>query len=306
MIPVPQGRRSSTWGAIAVAALVVVLVGCTKDASDDADEPAIDAVPVIRSSSELVLPLDDFAQTEDQEHAITDAVNILGRQCMKRFGLDWPAARVSGSFEVDPYARRYSIIDVEKASVEGYHAVDIIKRQRALAELDANAPTPSREAMNVWAGRGQSSYNGEPVPAGGCAKEATDKLAGGVREADLALVQRLQVEARGRTMADSRVVKVFAAWSACMKDEGFSYPDPFAANDDQRWQSETISAEETATAVADVKCKDKANVVGTMLAVERAYQRRQVEQHGTELTAVKAYVQARAATAGRVLASGGA
>ncbi|MEH1129313.1 hypothetical protein [Micromonospora sp. CPCC 206061] len=288
-------------------ALVVVLVGCTKDASDDdAGEPAIDAAPMIRSSSELVLPLDDFVQTDDQEHAITDAVNILGRQCMKRFGLDWPAARVSGSSKIDPYARRYSIIDVEKASVEGYHAVDIIKRQRTLAERDANAPTPSTEAMNVWAGRGQSSYNGQSVPPGGCVKEAMDQLGDGVQEADLALVQRLQVEARGRTMTDSRVVKVFAAWSACMKDEGFSYPDPFAANDDQRWQSETISAEEIATAVADVTCKEKTNVVGTMLAVERAYQGRQVEQHAAELAAAKVYVQARVAAAGRVLASGGA
>lgn len=301
-------RAHAGFSSTIAAVVMIAITGCTSDspAEEESGEPEIGTIPVVRSSADLVLPLDAYDQTADQEHAVTNAVNILGRECMRRFDLAWPANQVSDAVKADPHARRYAIIDEEKAAVEGYHAVDIIEQQQAIAEEDAAAPKPPREAMNVWVGRGQTTYNGQPVPSGGCAQEALRQLSDGLAEVDLRLVERLRIEARDRTMTDSRVVAVFARWSACMKKKGYAYPDPFAANDDQRWQVEKITQAETDTAVADVTCKKEANVVGTMLVVERAYQQRQIERHAAELDAVRNYVKTRVANAGRVLAGGGA
>jgi hypothetical protein len=285
---------------------IVALSACTVDEKTVVTEPTLATVPVVRSAADLVFPLDSYLVTPEQQHAVTDAINILGRDCLRRFGLEWPAARVSGTATVNLNARRYAVIDPAKAAVEGYHAVDIIKQERAIQEQTSTAVKPSNDAMNVWAGRGERSFNGEPVPSGGCAQEATRKLTDGLPAADPKLPEQLQLDAHARTVKDSRVLAVFRAWSDCMRKRGFDYPDPFVANDDQRWQTQAISREEIDTAVADVDCKLESNVAGTLLAVESAYQRRLIDEHTTELDAVRNFLTAEVANAARVVAGGGA
>src|SRR5205823_14551075 len=43
---------------------------------------------------------------------------------------------------------------------------------------------------------------------------------------------------------DSRVRAVFSAWSSCMREAGFSYADPMAANDDPAFATEQPRSEE--------------------------------------------------------------
>lgn len=283
---------------------LAVLAACSGPEPQQAQEPEIATIPEVRSAAQVVLPLDAYQQTAAQQHTVTNAVTILGRQCLRRYGLEWPVEQPLAPEQSDPNARRYPVMDRVKASTDGYHALDVVARQREVDDQKKEAPKPTQDAMNVWAGRGQTSYNGQPVPEGGCAGEALRQLAAGAEPVDIELVQRMALDAHGRMREDSRVIAVFKAWSACMKEQGFDYPDPYVANDDQRWQTETVSATEIATAVADVGCKEKTNLVGTLLAVETAYQRMAVDQHVTQLEAVRSYLERQQADAARVVAGG--
>ncbi|MDY0914973.1 hypothetical protein [Rathayibacter festucae] len=81
--------------------------------------------------------------------------------------------------------------------------------------------------------------------------------------------------------SDSRVEEVVEEWSACMKKRGFEYPDPVTAMIDQGWKPgvSSVSAEQIATATADMDCKAETNLVGIELAVQSAYDQEYIESH---------------------------
>jgi hypothetical protein len=303
-------RRASGLGSAAPLVLGLVaacaLTACQAPSeATETGEPPIGPILTVRSDADIVLPMDGYRPTAQRVRLVTSAVNILGRECMKRLGLDWPANQATAPASPPRNARRYSIVDAEKAATDGYHAVEQSRARRTVQAQRKNQPVPSRDALNVWVGRGQTIYNGQSVPPGGCAAEATRQLTGGVAPASPELAEKLQLESFGRTRSDSRVVRAFAAWSACMKEQGFHYPDPFAAIDDHRWQASEISKQEITTAVADVACKSRTAVAGTMLAVERAYQQRLIDKHADELNAIKASFDTQVTAASQVMATGG-
>jgi hypothetical protein len=282
-----------------VALSGLAVVSCT--APPPAAEPAVGTIAVVRSAAEIVLPLDAYQLTADEQYTVLKASNALGRECMSRFGLRWPTTppRVGGEAPVN--ARRYLVSDAEQVRTQGYHAVDALARHKVLAAAEAKLPPPSPEAFNVWSGQGERTYAGQPVPAGGCAGEATRRLTNNMPVTDPDLVQRLQLDTFTRTRTDSRVVAVFAAWSSCMKEHGYAYADPFAANDDQRWQTDKVSDQEITIAMADVACKARTKIVGTMFAVETAYQRRAITDHRAQLDDIRAYLTVQVGNASRVV-----
>ncbi len=54
--------------------------------------------------------------------------------------------------------------------------------------------------------------------------------------------------------------------------------------------------------MADVNCKKTTNLAGIRMAVDAAYQRKAMSQHGVELNAIKAGLVRQAATASAILA----
>ena len=74
------------------------------------------------------------------------------------------------------------------------------------------------------------------------------------------------------------------------------------ANNDPNWSGDKASAEEIAVAVTDVNCKKTTNLVGIRMAVDAAYQRMAISQHGAELNAINAAFVRQAATASAILA----
>lgn len=276
---------------LGLAAAVAAIGACTTEpAGAQSGEPPIGVVPVVRSGADIALPLDAYLLTGGQQKKLDTAVTAIGRDCLKRFGLSWPANQPAALDTAPRNARRYSIIEPEKAKTVGYHMPETTARQ-----VDQKKPTA--EAMNVWAGRGEQNFRGQPVPAGGCAGEAVRQLTRGAPEADPGIPERLQFETYKQTTADSRVVRVFAEWSKCMRAKGYSYPDPYAAAGDQRWQTASAGPAEIAVATADVACKVETNVPGLMLAVETAYQNRAAVRHASELAAIKVYLKTELANA---------
>ena len=79
------------------------------------------------------------------------------------------------------------------------------------------------------------------------------------------------------TQTDRRVLAVDAAWSRCMAQRGYRYSSPLQAAQ-RNWPASPTAAE-TATAVADVSCRQHVNLTNTWLTVEAAYQNALIGQN---------------------------
>ena len=286
---------------------MLLAAGCSDEPKTDSAEPKLGAIPTVRTAADIVLPLDAYWPSEATRQTITTASGILLEQCMAEFGLEFHSGQSSGpaQSEQERNARRYFVIDPKAAAVDGYHPSAALRQaQEAVqAQRSSDAAPVSADVINVMEGKGPSTYNGKKVPEGGCSKESARRMGGGRRVDTVTVdVQRMQAESYNRMQQDSRVINVSRSWSACMHEQGFEYPSPRAANDDQHWNGDGISDAEIATAVADVGCKTRTNIAGTMLAVETAYQQRLVDQHSTQLTELKALFDAEAAGAAKVIA----
>jgi hypothetical protein len=265
----------------------------TGQAAAPSAEPEIGAIPTVRSGADIVLPLDPYLLTDQQQRTLNAAAISIGRECMKGFGLAWPADPAALSGQPQRNDRRYALIDPEKAKTEGYHAFELDKP----AAKTKSSEKPTDEAMNVWAGQGERTFGGKTVPDGGCAGEAVRKLSEGAPRADAGIGEKLQLDTYRQTKADSRIVRAFTEWGTCMHARGFDYPNPYTAAADQRWRTARPGPAEIAVASADVACKTQTNLAGRMLAVETAYQKRAIEQHRDELAAGQTLVRTQLANA---------
>lgn len=91
------------------------------------------------------------------------------------------------------------------------------------------------------------------------------------------------------TQTDPRILAVDSAWSRCMARRGFHYAKPQQPAD-HHWP-DTPTAAETATAVADVTCKQQVNLTNTWLTVEGAYQTALIGQNISTLADLQAGFQ---------------
>ena len=104
----------------------------------------------------------------------------------------------------------------------------------------------------------------------GCLMQASAELYGTGRSGLSDPVPSIALQASSWTQSDPRVRAVDALWSQCMRRRGYSYRTPQAAAT-AHWPQRPTPAE-TATAVADVACKQQVNLTNTWLTVEAAYQ----------------------------------
>lgn len=91
------------------------------------------------------------------------------------------------------------------------------------------------------------------------------------------------------TQTDPRVLAVNAAWSRCMARRGYRYSSP-EQPEARNWPT-TPTTTETATAVADVTCKQHVNLSNTWLTVEAAYQTALIGQNLATLANLQASFQ---------------
>jgi hypothetical protein len=259
---------------VVTVAGVLVAAGCTSGEM---------AAPVIRSGSDIRLPLDEYLLTDEQIQPINNAHTVLGRRCLARLGLSWPGPGASAPGLAEPRnARRYYVLELDDARARGYRA--------ELPQRPSDEGTePDPKAVAAW------------TRAGGCATAASRVLSVGGAGVD---PQILQLETFSRMQADPRVHEANDRWSRCMRDEGYTYPDPAAADSDPRWaQTPTATPVEIATATADVLCKQRTRVADTMYAVETALQQQVVAENRAGLLEVRAMHQATLDKANRILAT---
>ncbi len=295
--------------AMALVAGIVAIVGVTTltaaaaapDASTPA-EPRVDSIPTITDWRDITLPLDAYVQDFAQRQTVLRAEYALTKSCVEQFGFQFAApawdkspADVPNAGQPSHY-RLYGLLDEDHAKQMGYHSYGE-KRASEAAYADKKLPD---DYYNVVAAKfGGGVFNGKTIPDGGCLGAAQREVEGAT---DVSMPVQLAFDAWTASKSDSRVVAAFAKWSKCMAGSGYHYSTPMEANNDPKWSGETASAEEIAVAVADVNCKKTTNLAGIRMAVDAAFQRESISQHGVELNAIKAGLVRQAATASAILA----
>ncbi|HXC79256.1 MAG TPA: hypothetical protein VNU19_19660 [Candidatus Acidoferrum sp.] len=240
-------------------------------------------------------PLDAYSQTPDQTNNYRHAVAILEQDCMKRFGLALPRVPIT-SAETAIHSGLYGVTDMSTAKTDGYHS------PYELHPAGQPPPDPTPAELAVLTGSGPANYQGAPVPKGGCLGEATSRIDDGAPKlAAPGLNQNLEQDAHQRSTGDSRVRAALTAWSDCMHTNGYNYADPLAAVDDSAFSGPTPSAAEITTAVADVGCKNRTNLLEIWASVETAYQNRAIEENAQELADIKKAVDVEARNAAKII-----
>ncbi|MFE2528431.1 hypothetical protein ACFXEL_29860 [Streptomyces sp. NPDC059382] len=276
----------------------LALAGCGADGDgkkDDIAEPAIPAgvvgVPgdpskpisfdiggaAFRPGGTLSMPLDAYVPRADRVQMFR-ALDILDRECMKELGVDWPGQPREQGMDF-PIEAEYGVIDLEWAKLHGYEvppAQDTINQP--------NTPPPA-ELSNAAV----AAYFGNPDKKEvGCEGKSQQKLSSGKSEAAFQYVQELQGKAHSKAINDSRVREVTSLWSKCMKDSGFSYPDPMATITDKALLGKggvPSSTQEKTVATADATCKRTTQYVQVRAVVTAAYQKVFIENSADRLRA---------------------
>lgn len=299
----PRTRRATAGALIAVA---LALTSCTSGSGPE-PEPPLGPVPVVRTAADLVLPLDAYRFTNKDYAVKARAQARLTADCMRRFGVDYPstAGTLVAGVDVPDFDhlndRRYGLIDLDSASVRGYRPASAQPEQqpeRAGVKEKAGGFDHTPHTLFLLNGKARPEFagaglpvdpQGKKLPDDGCAGEAERTLAGAPQIGNLRLADSLANESFQRAENDSRLRAAVTAWSTCMHDNGYQYTSIWQPND-KNWPRE-IGPEEIATAKADVECKQRTNLVGTWLAVETAYQHREIDKHSQQLAQLRQYLQ---------------
>jgi hypothetical protein len=260
--------------------------------------PAVTASPSVSNLNNASLPLDRYLTTVDEYIELDYASKLMTTECMKRFGIKWnPGERLQLKISRDR-TNDLGLVNEAQAARLGYHMDPALYSKR---DKSYNGEVSDATGL-VLMGDRDGTAGRKDIPEGGCTNEGYRKI--GWKKDDDQWLQELTNDAKIRSFADKRAVKLVSAWSTCMRKSGYRYDTPDDANNDQRWwkdEDAPATSAEKNTAVADVRCKKKLNYLGTMTAILVAYQQQIVEGNLERVEAVRRDTQNALKTAAKVL-----
>ncbi|WP_147449612.1 hypothetical protein [Actinomadura pelletieri] len=290
--------RNMMWRPVAVVCSGLTGMLIAACSSEQPTKPQPVPTPVAHSMTGLSLPISKYIFDPAQEAKVERASDYLTQQCMRRFGFDYPvtppskaslATRVFTEFN----SRRYGVTNRESVLLYGYGLPPWV--QGAEPRPMEKMSDAEFIVLDGTADDSKRSVAGHQVPPGGCSGEAERKLSSvglstkkgtaGPAALPAQILQRSFV----RTQSDPRVLKVFQSWSTCMKERGYSYENPFKALGDKRWTREgnRPGKAHVETALADIDCKKKTNLIGVEYAIESEYQNTEIDRHAEELASIR-------------------
>lgn len=302
----PNYSRAATTRFLvcAVATLAVSTSSCSTQGEATPHLPNGSTVahyPSVVDSVHLRLPVQDYMQSDAALQTISAARTRIMNRCLQRFKVK--GTQTPATTGPDPYGprsltdRRYGITDLSLAAKFGFGLGPRDPRLRARPV----EPSLSPDDRTVFTGEGRSQINGQSVPEGGCLGEAERALdARKPAGADTGLPQNLQFESFEWSQHDPRVLAAFKAWSACMASHKYHYRDPLATPADSRFTTDSRTSTSKlaiSTAIADVGCKRKTNLVGIWFGVESEHQKQQIQGQASAFKAAKDALGAREAIA---------
>ena len=280
--------------------------------SQSAQLPALGPIPTITALTQISRPIDPYVPTAAQVKELYQAIDSVTVRCVKSYGLP-PMPTASADFDDVALQNRarnqlYGFFDPEVMAAKGYDVNAIMAGRPA---------QPTEAEIAVLSGRSTTgavvtTYNGRPIPAGGCHQVGLDAVGGDPPTPGTGI--SLPDGGPPVPIGDPRVVSVDTRWSACMKAKGYSYANPADAYTDAKWRPATtnqsdpdasLNREEIATATTDLACKQETHLMGVAIAVQSAYDRQYIASHSNALSAFKKQLEDRVNKAAQIIAAGG-
>jgi hypothetical protein len=292
----PKGPWKPGLLAVWATTIAVATAACGSGSSPVPPRPVPTLTPASTAANAASprLPLDAYALTGAQVAASEYLLFSAEKSCMAKQGFPDFLSSVSTDYvtrnakifqEYD--SRLWGISDPAQAALYGYHLPPWAQAP-GTAKVQTLADLPAAEQTALIGRGGSASGN---VPAGGCVGQAEheDAAAGLTSGATSPLVSQLQLKSFEQAKSDPRVLRAFAAWSACMRSSGLDYPNPFAPQFDM---AGPVSALEIKTARTDVACKFKTGLLGVTYAVEAGYQNTLIDANAQALSRIQDQVRA--------------
>jgi hypothetical protein len=313
--------RGSAFAALAVVTAIVAS-GCAASHSSAqstlgsvlaVEPPAVSVPPKLSTVRGLALPIQAYIPPAAEQDVISDATEKLIGQCMSRYGFTW-TYQPSHTVDVNQADREIGVSDLATAQQYGYSlppadggaaggGPQAGHNAGGASQAGTGGTMPAAEVLVLSGGDtgASASYQGQKVPEGGCAGQARRTVTG-VDEIDpTALVASIGVAMWHKTLSDSRVVKGFKDWSACMSQAGYQYASPLDAAGDPRWPSSGATQTEIQTAVTDVQCKQRTNLIGVWYSIESGYEKEAIQHEIQQLTTIRQLWTRAAAKAAQML-----
>ncbi|GAA1404891.1 hypothetical protein GCM10009639_51260 [Kitasatospora putterlickiae] len=304
-------NRAAGVALLVAGALAVAACDSSPDGGSAETPPPLGPVTTITDPGQITMPTDAYIPTVAQVRQVQRAQDAVTADCMREFGF---TARPTEILGLDDAPRQrlthsavYGYFDADGMQSNGYN------NGRAGTPPPAAtgaAPPPSADEQTALTGddprtrQKVDQLNGKPVPPGGCAQKGRDTVGPLPMFSDAALPEGgPKIPAN-----DPRVAEAYGKWSACMKEKGFDYKDPVAANIDAKWREPSErppSANQIATATADVACKIANNTVGVIVAVQQTYANRYIEANAAKLAEYRQKTDDQLKKAAQLVASSG-
>ncbi|MEU6917612.1 hypothetical protein [Streptomyces olindensis] len=270
------------------------------DAGSNIDKSAWPkAVPDTGLAKGLSLPLQAYMQTYEDTVTLDNAERHLETSCMAGYGfhVTFPPAGQTPPPSADDanMPRRYGITDRALAEKYGYGLPEESQKQQG-----TRMPGLTQDQVEVLTGRtgirgnladpapkaAPGTYRGKQIHKDGCAGWADDRL--GTRDLDFSLVSELDGRSLTRSRATPAVQNAITAWSTCMSTKGYTVATPYDADKVVPHVDMNPSQEEINVALADIDCKKTTDLVRIWFDAESTIQRQQIEDHRSELDALRA------------------
>lgn len=294
---------------LAAAVVVASLTACTS-ADGPRASPTRTPVAIPTGVGSEADPFAPYMHTEESARLVSQAMNILVRRCLLRFGVDVPLPERAPGLPFEAIDDQYGLWRADEARLYGYRG------KPPPAEPDGEnlislIPEESRWLIN---GGGVETHNGVPVPEGGCQDEALRELgvlAPGESGIPGDLVGDLIRQAFDTVFAEPEVQRLIGEWSACMSRAGYNFTDPFepftywlARDPTGRHYELPVSQEQLDAAMVDIDCKTETGLLSYWRDRHLAEQRRLVEEHAIELAEELQEAEALRARAAQIVNEG--
>ncbi|MGH3410536.1 MAG: hypothetical protein ACRDRJ_49775, partial [Streptosporangiaceae bacterium] len=233
-------------------------------------------IPPADSSQVINLPLGTYADVAfSQQTVLSEASTLLTQKCMASRGFVYTAQATPAQVQTLVQSAEYpfGVTSVTDAATYGYGQPKSSSSPGGPAFLGGFAFGDLTKQPRAWVAALLGFAPGQRIgahPIQGCLSESSNELYGSGSGGLSDPVPQIAIQSATWTQSDPRVEAVDAAWSRCMALRGYKYNSPQQAAG-AHWPSKPTPTE-TATAEADVACKQAVNLDNTWLAVEAAYQ----------------------------------
>jgi hypothetical protein len=232
-------------------------------------------IPAADSNRVINLPLGTYADVAfSQQTVLSEAATLLTQKCMASRGFVYTAQATPAQVQtlVQQAEYPFGVTSATDAATYGYGQPKSSSPQGGPAFLGGFAFGDLTKKPRAWVAALLGFAPGQRIGAHqpqGCLSEASNELYGSSGQLSDP-VPEIAIQSATWTQSDPRVEAVDALWSRCMALRGYTYNSPQQAAG-AHWPSKP-TLKETATAEADVACKQAVNLDNTWLAVEAAYQ----------------------------------